>query len=284
MVSTGRDPCDDPSDDLRALVRACLDVDGGLPLLLDDGLLRARLLAGETRAVRDRDGTLVAAAAVSVGPDGAVTSGVVHPDHRGRGYGRDLLAWAVEQAGDRPLTVACENVHPAAERLYARFGLTRTFAELVLRHPLDELPNVAAPAGVRVLPAAEARPADLFAAYAGSFRDRPGFPDPSAEEWLGELDEDDEWRRDVSAVALGEQGRPVGFITVLGHWIDQVGVVPTWRGRGLGAHLVVRVLAALDDEAWLCVNVDNPAADLYAALGFERYGVRGRWTRVPLAD
>ena len=281
MVSTDRDLL----DDLRALVRACLDVDGGLPLLLDDALLRARLLAGETRQVRDRDGTLVAAAAVSLGSDGAATSGVVHPDHRGRGHGRELLGWALERAGTRPLTVTCENVHPAAERLYARLGLTRTFAELVLRHPLDDVPAVAAPAGVRVLAVAEARPGDLFAAYAGSFRDRPGFPDPSAEEWLGELDEDDEWRRDVSAVALDEQGRPVGFVTVLGHWVDQVGVVPPWRGRGrgLGAHLVARALAALDDEAWLCVNVDNPAGELYAALGFERYGVRGRWANQALS-
>lgn len=266
------------TDDLRALARACLDADGGLPLLTDDGLLRARLQTGETREIRTPDGMLVAAAAVTVREHEAATSGLVHPDHRGRGHGRELLAWAVERAGGVPLTVTCENVNPAAERLYARFGLERSFAEQVMRHPLGSVPRVAAPEGVTLVPVAEASLADVFAAYVGAFSDRPGFPDPAEEEWLEELDEDDEWRRDVSAVALDEHGEPVGFVNVLGRWIDQVGVVPAWRGRGLGAHLVVRALGALDGEAWLTVNLDNPAGDLYASLGFERFGVRGRWS------
>lgn len=264
--------------ELRALAQACLDVDGGLPLLTDDGLLRARLRSGESREIRSADGALVAAAAVTVREDGAATSGLVHPDHRGQGHGRELLGWAVDRAGGAPLTATCENVSPSAERLYARFGLERFFAEDVMRHPLRSVPDVAAPEGARLVPVAEASLADLFAAYVGSFSDRPGFPDPTEEEWLEELDEDDEWRRDVSAVALDEHDHPIGFVNVLGSWIDQVGVVPGWRGRGLGAHLVVRALGALDGEAWLTVNLDNPAGELYASLGFERYGVRGRWS------
>lgn len=269
--------------ELRDLARACLEVDGGLPLLTDDGLLRARLLSGETRELRAEDGGLVGAASVVVREDGASTSGLVHPDHRGRGLGRDLLSWAVERAAGAPLTVTCENVSPSAERLYARFGLECFFAESVLRHPLRDVPRVACPDGVSVVPVLGSSPADLFAAYVGAFSDRPGFPDPTEEEWLEELTEDDEWRRDVSAVALAGDGAPIGFVNVLGSWIDQVGVVPAWRGRGLGAHLVARALGALDAEAWLSVNVDNPAQDLYLSLGFERYGVRGRWA-APLSD
>lgn len=265
--------------ELRALARACLEVDGGLPLLADDdGLLRARLRTGETREVRAADGTLVAAATVAVAADGVTTSGLVHPAHRGRGHGRSLLAWAAERAGGLPLTASCENVHPAAERLYARFGLERSFAEHVMHRPGGSVPQVPVPDGVTLVPAAVARPEDLFAAYVGSFRGRPGFPDPPQAAWLAELEEDDAWRRDVSAVALDEHGGPVGFVNVLGSWVDQVGVVPAWRGRGLGAHLVCRALLALDGGAWLMVNVDNPAAGLYTALGFERHGLRGRWT------
>jgi mycothiol synthase len=135
---------------------------------------------------------------------------------------------------------------------------------------------------VTVLPVEQASLGDLFAAYVGSFSDRPGFPDPSRGEWLEELDEDDEWRRDLSAVVLDRDGEPVGFVNVLGTWVDQVGVVPAWRGRRLGAHLLTRVLAALAAEevgpAWLTVNVDNPAGALYESLGFERYGTRARYS------
>ncbi len=268
-------------EELRSLAQACLDADGGLPILTDDGLLRARLLSGETRVVRDGDGTLVAAASVVVRDDGAATSGLVHPDHRGFGHGRDLLGWAVAQAGGLPLTVTSESLSPSAERLYARFGLTQFFAETVMRHPLGTLPVVPPPDDVTIVPVEQANLRDVFTAYAGSFADRPGFPDPSEDEWLEELDEDDEWRRDLSAVVL-DAGRPVGFVNVLGSWVDQVGVVPAWRGRGLGAHLVTRVLAALAAEdagpAWLTVNVDNPAGALYEALGFERYGTRARYS------
>ena len=181
-----------------------------------------------------------------------------------------------------PLTVTTETLSPSAERLYARFGLSRFFAETVMRHPLTDVPTVPEPDDVTVVPVEQASLRDLFAAYVGSFADRPGFPDPTQEEWLEELDEDDEWRRDLSAVVLDSTGEPVGFVNVLGTWVDQVGVVPAWRGRRLGAHLVTRVLAGLAAEtsgpAWLTVNVDNPAGALYEALGFERYGTRARYS------
>ncbi|GAA1778088.1 hypothetical protein GCM10009795_025300 [Nocardioides hankookensis] len=268
-------------DELRVLARACLDADGGLPLLTDDGMLRARLASGKTLDIRDGDGVLVASANVVVGTDAAATSGLVHPGHRGRGHGRNLVAWARAEAGDRPLVVTCENVSPAAERLYARAGLERVFAEDVLRHDLATVPHVPLPDGVTVVPVTDASRDDLFAAYVGSFADRPGFPDPSRDEWLEELEEDDEWRRDVSAVVLDADGGPVAFLNVLGSWVDQVGVVPAWRGRRLGAHLVTRALGALAAEdagpAWLTVNLDNPAGALYRSLGFVRHGTRGRW-------
>jgi mycothiol synthase len=269
-------------EELRGLARACLDADGGLPLLTGDTMLRARLLSGETRVVRGGDGALLAAASVVVRDDGAASSGLVHPDHRGAGHGRALLGWALERAGDVPLTVTSETLSPSAERLYARLGLTQVFAETVMRHPSADVSVVPAPADVRVVPVERARRGDLFAAYVGSFADRPGFPDPSQEEWLEELDQEDEWRRDLSAVVLDGSDTPVAFVNVLGSWVDQVGVVPAWRGRRLGAHLVTRVLAALAAEgagpAWLSVNVDNPAAVLYEALGFERYGTRARYS------
>jgi ribosomal protein S18 acetylase RimI-like enzyme len=89
------------------------------------------------------------------------------------------------------------------------------------------------------------------------------------------------FRPDQSRVVLDPDGIPVGFVTLTEDWIDQVGVVPSWRGRGLGSHLVVRSLRALVkegcDQAWLAVNVDNRAHELYLRLGFEDHGLRARY-------
>ena len=64
------------------------------------------------------------------------------------GHGRELMRWAVERAAGGPLTVATETCAADAERLYARLGLRETFAELVMRHPLDEPPVVLATGGL----------------------------------------------------------------------------------------------------------------------------------------
>ena len=85
-------------------------------------------------------------------------------------------------------------------------------------------------------------------------------------------------------MAVDDDGRVAGFVTLADNWIDQVGVVPGWRGRGLGAHLVVRSLRALAkagyEDAWLAVNVDNPARGLYRRLGFVDAGLRARYEQV----
>lgn len=71
---------------------------------------------------------------------------------------------------------------------------------------------------------------------------------------------------------------------MLGTWVDQVGVVPPYRGRRLGAHLVAHVLGVLAaegaDGCWLAVNVDNPADQLYRSLGFRVAGRRARYAAV----
>ena len=281
---------------LQALARECLDRDGGLPAFADPPMLRARLLREQTLAVREA-GRLVAAAGVTVDGATATASGMVAPGVRGRGLGSRLLRWTEDRAGGAALTVATETLGPDAERLYARHGLVRTFAEEVMRHDLEAVPLVPAPSGSRVVPMTEGASADLFTAYAESFAERPGFVEPTPREWLGELESDPDWRRDLSAVVLDPAGVPIGFVNVLGgaggsrevgpprseSWIDQVGVLPAWRGRGLGAHLVSRTLQALASEgaesAWLTVNENNSAAALYRSLGFTRYGIRARYVR-----
>jgi ribosomal protein S18 acetylase RimI-like enzyme len=83
------------------------------------------------------------------------------------------------------------------------------------------------------------------------------------------------------ATGTGPDGTPAGFLNVSENWIDQVGVVPGWRGRRVGAYLVATALRSLSAEgardAWLCVNDNNPAAGLYRRLGFRDAGRRARY-------
>ncbi|ATO15346.1 GNAT family N-acetyltransferase [Micromonospora sp. WMMA2032] len=262
---------------LTGLVQACLATDGGLPLFARIPLLRARLVQTRTHGAWSGDGP-VAAVGVGTGRTPATATGLVHPAWRGRGLGGALLDWAQEQAGDAGLLHTTETWTVGAEELFDARGWTRTFLEWVLRHDLDALPDVPAPDGVTVEQATLG--SELFATYRASFADRPGFVEPDAEEWLGDLRDDEDHRPELTLIARGPDGHAAGFVTVLDTWIDQVGVVPAWRGRRVGAYLVARVLRGLAgagaDAAWLCVNDDNPAAGLYRRLGFADAGRRAR--------
>lgn len=91
---------------------------------------------------------------------------------------------------------------------------------------------------------------------------------------------------DAGVVAEDADGRPVGaaWWTLLpaddpgfgfvGVDVPElsIGVVPAWRGRGVGTALMSALLAHADDRGLarvsLSVEADNPALRLYARLGF----------------
>lgn len=274
---------EDDLPELRRLAEVCLDQDGGLPLLKEDQTLRSRLLAGPSIGARDEIGEVVAAAGLVHDADGGMTAlGIVHPSFRRMGLGAQLIAWAREQADGAKVRIAVEALSDSADALLRENGLVQTFAETVMRHDLQDIPRIKRPAGIRTIAFSDESAIAFHTAYVRSFGDRPGFPDPTESEWLSFLREDHEFRPDLSRVALDDDGDPVGFVTISHNWIDQVGVVPDWRGRGLGAHLTARSLTAIADggatEAWLAVNTDNPSAGaLYERLGFTLYGTRARY-------
>lgn len=273
-------PSDRPA--VRALAQACLDHDGGLPQLVDDDFIDRYFYGDDTIAGRDDLGELVAVASLSYDEAGnRIASGLVHPSARRQGHGEALVAWAREQALGVPIKVIAETMSPEAETLYASSGLTRTFAETVMFHDLAHISRIPLPEGVTTEGYTPDTAHDFFLAYQQSFGDRPGFPDPTEKEWLEWLGSDPEFRPDDSRVAYSKGGAPIGFVTVSGDWIEQVGVVPTWRGHRIGAHLVVRTLTALkasgSERVWLNVAVGNESRELYTRLGFRIYGTRARY-------
>ena len=278
---------EDDLDALRHLARRCLEADGGLPQLAHEQMIRRLFLSGSGIAGRDETGDIVAAASVFVDDAGHRTAtGLVHPSTRWQGIGEELVQWAQERAGGVPLRVVAETTSPESDALFAEVGLQRTFAEHVMRHPLDEVPQGQAARGPAPSRPGTTRPPGCSSRPTSSpSPSARASPTPRATCGSREVSEDHGFRPETSRVALdadGDAGRASSRSPTTGS--TRSGSCPAWRGRGLGAHLVVRSLRALVkagcDQAWLAVNVDNPAHELYLRLGFEDHGVRARYTQL----
>jgi len=277
-----------PAEDLARLAEACLRADGGLPLSAEPSFLEARWGAdgATTRFDRDDDGRLVAAAVVRPGPVGSSPTSpparavvLAHPSARDREAG--LLDWALGLAPGA--IVETESLTGERERLYESRGLRRVFAEDVLSYDLTAgpVPEPAWPTGTRLTGWAPDVATRFHAVHDAAFRERPGFPGRPAADWIEAVSGEDTFRAEWSLLAGLDRLGDAGFVTAGLGWIDQVGVVPAARGRGLGGALVLaalgRMQAAGEIEAWLNVNVDNPARRLYERLGFRRRGRRARF-------
>ncbi|WP_435198020.1 GNAT family N-acetyltransferase [Janibacter sp. GS2] len=267
--------------DVDALVRlgtACLERDGGLPDLADPDHMRSSLVTDLAISGRDELGDIVAAAAIGVDASGTRTAtGLVDPAVMGRGIGQEVADWVTSHTSG-PVRFVMDSMSPEAEELFARLGLHRVFAETIMSHPLRHVPFVRRPDDLVTLPFTDDTSEAFQHAYAASFADQPGHDAGSARARGRWLREQRGFQPEDSRVAMDSSGHVAGFVTVSAGWIEEVGVVPQWRGRGLGAHLVARTLTAIARRdgatAWLAVGCDNPARSLYERLGF-----RGRGTR-----
>lgn len=267
--------------DVEALVRlgsACLERDGGLPDIAEPEHMRATFLTDTAISGRDELGDIVAAAAVGLTAGGGRTAtGLIDPTVMGQGIGLELADWVTRQTGG-PVQFVLDSVSPEAESLFAELGLHRVFAETVMRHSLRSVPFVRLSPDIVTLPFTDDTSEAFHHAYAASFGDRSGYEEGNARAWGRRLREQRGFQPEDSRVALDVSGHVAGFVTVSDGWIEEVGVVPEWRGHRVGAHLVARTLTAMSkrdhDEAWLAVGCDNPARALYERLGFRNRGTR----------
>ncbi|MBC3761768.1 GNAT family N-acetyltransferase [Quadrisphaera sp. RL12-1S] len=294
--------------------------------------LRDELLAGSWKdpahrslAAQDDDGRLLAFGLVDVRPGDVSTVraslwGGVHPEHRGRGLGRQLLAW--QCAVGRQLIAAAPGSAPGElvlhsdERLADRTALARAAGfevrryHLVMRRLLTgpdaaPLPEVQLPEGLRLVRWSPELDERVRLAHNEAFADHRGSEPRSSEDWSRWVSGHRDARTDWSFVALadavdGADGPEVAGYTIAfafeQDWVD--GLKEGWTGllgtrrahrrRGVGAALLAASLRAFAeagmDAAGLDVDRENPsgALGLYERLGYAPHQVEVVWgTAVP---
>jgi ribosomal protein S18 acetylase RimI-like enzyme len=259
----------------------------------------------DSLVAREPGGQVVAwgLAVLSPGQESLVRSilfGGVRPSYRGKGLGRQLLAWqhdrGLEQlaASDKPLpgwlVVFAQESQTGARALYERFGfsIARYFLELTRTLNTPIAPKELA--GELRLESYDQRWAEATRlARNEAFRDHWGSQPVNEEIWESFVSRSI-IRPDLSflAIASSDDGSEevAGFVIssvneedwdgqgYSSAYIDLVGVTRAWRGRGVAAALLTRTLEAVAaaglDRAVLDVDSDSPtgALGLYTGVGF----------------
>ncbi|MFF5243301.1 GNAT family N-acetyltransferase [Streptosporangium sp. NPDC000095] len=223
--------------------------------------------------------------------------GGVRPEYRRRGLGRHLLEWAIgntpvlheRRFPGQPLELHVE-VDSRNEGLRALVvGAGMKPARWFYGMSLDlgaELPEVSPPDGLRIVTYRDDLEDAVLQVRNRSFVDHWGSVQHTPESWRNSIVGVKVFRPESSFVALDAAGESVGVLLthyfeadteatgVREAWIQIIGTLREWRGRGVASALLAHALREFReqgyDKAGLGVDADNPtgAFGIYTRAGF----------------
>ncbi len=222
--------------------------------------------------------------------------GTVDPPLRRLGVGTALMSWALPRAEQqlrstgrslpRYIRTDAYDFIVGAHQLYESMGMRPVrYGEELLRN-LEALPPIPDTSQVAIVPWPDGRDEEIRQAKNAAFADHWGSTPTSVHGWEQAV-HGYGGRRDLSFIAVDPAGRVVAhclnkrFPTdddLLGRkdgWIDNLGTLREWRGRGIASALIAHTLHVFAAEglthASIGVDSQNPtgAAQLYRSLGFE---------------
>ncbi|MFM8267626.1 MAG: GNAT family N-acetyltransferase [Ilumatobacteraceae bacterium] len=222
--------------------------------------------------------------------------GTVHPEHRRRGIGTELMQWAIERARvqvsagpsnlPRYIRVNALEQTEGAHALFRSLGMQPVRTHESLIRPVRPALQVDNPAGVRITPWPDERSEEIRQTKNAAFADHWGSTPVSPDDWHA-MTHGYGARLDLSLVALDDDDHIIGYClnkrfpdddALKGRAegsIDNLATLRAWRGRGVASALVARSVdlfaAAGLSHALIDVDAENPtgAARLYRHLGFE---------------
>lgn len=261
-------------------------------------------LALDTWAVLDGSGLVAAGAvlgAVEVWDVHTVHCfGVVHPGHRGRGIGRELLGRQLDRAAQ--LHAARHPRHPArlavgvfdhntpAAALMRSAGLSRErhFFDMELDLRAGDAPRRDLPAPLRIVGFGWDRDDEVRRAHNVAFRDHYGSTERDPASWKQWFTGSRNFRAEDSYLVLAgpEPDAPVAAYLLTYFYdadqaatgkrqahIGQLGTLPLYRGRGAGTALLAHALPAFRDAGYDLSGLDVDSANGSGALGlYQRLG------------
>jgi mycothiol synthase len=206
----------------------------------------------------------------------------VHPDARGRGIGRALVAWSVavaSAAGSDRVGQTIEDTRTDAVDLLRSMGAAPVRTSWILRRALDPsgpAPTVGEPpAGLAIRAAAPAEHDRVLELLERAFAQWPDRPPSTLAAWRAAVTQREGFQPEDLRVAVAWDGTLVGGMHLLDDgseiWVDKLGTDPEHQGRGVGrallAHAFVVAHGRRRSAALLSTDSNTGALRFYQRLG-----------------